>query len=560
MIISFSCSRKEDLKDIGEQDYLNGTVASKIDPSETDDDGDNLSMRDEISLGTSDSVVNMPIIRPISVLSELKIHKSQKDYYRIVSNSKSFDEEIRTRIYSKILVDDFKMEVQRDYDIEDYMFSSISLLELSLKDRVEILEYLSSGQITGSQFKFDISLEINSYDFIEKIDSIVAQISLLDRVSGDIEKITDFTLRSPTGGELIILDRFNGNLVLNVDTSIPTLLLRNEVLENISNGNKEIIFSINSFRYSFSGRTLSSNEVESSVLAKNSRFIYFDKNKLSSTFVPIGKSVKEALSRINYNYEALNTGEIVSLNNKKSSNITSVNPDLLKDYEYDRTSWYGIGNKNNINDVISSDNQLHGLFYATNIDLMNGHRTKFEYDLSASSKINLSLYRNDKAILEFSKKNTIRNRVEVDYKYQCCNLGGRNDVMRCFSHNGRTVKVNTAFDYSVDPIVLKNELSGIYINDIEIDLNKMITDGAAYLSKDKTKFYIELNATSSNLLNFDIKDEDQNFLDFNLGHRGAIPSCDSGGVDRVKRFRSKQNEKQYNLKATVFGITTLDRN
>lgn len=558
-----SCAFKKSNEESSSNDALKGHGGIQIDPSEIDNDGDMLSLKDEVSLGASDNIVTLPKIIPVSVSSELKIHKSKDDYYKINSSSRSFNEEIRTRIYSKILEENFKLDVDRDKDVESYMFSAISLFELSLKDRVEILEFLSSGNITGTQFEFDISLEIESYGFVEKIDSIVAEISLLDKVSGEIDKITDFVLKSPTGGELVILNKIEGKTILSVNTSVPSLLLKNDVLENISKGNKEIIFSINSFRYVINERVFSSLEVENSVLAKNTRFIFFNKTKFQTVYVPFGSRVKDALDKLGQNYDFLSSGEIVGVNGLKSSNISSINPELLKEYEYDRTSWYGIGNKNNVDDLITSDYSFHGVFLVSNIDLMNGHRKKFEYDISDTKEINLSLYRNDFTVLEFTKSNKVFNSKTINYKYSCCEMSGRNDVQKCRNISSSGIKVETSENNSVDPDDLARELSFFYLNKNPIDFKKMSLDKKVYISRDRSKLYMMLDADSTNYLTLKIKDGNDDILNVVTGDTNShrAPSCELGsGIWRNDRVITKKEQKNFNIKATVFGISTLDRN
>jgi len=536
-----------------------------------DTDGDLLEDGFETVLGLNPSKVDLPTIVPASVKSLLNISTDEGGRYKLTSTSSDMSHEITKRLSGNILTNHYLIETDRENSLDSWLFGSSSILQLSLKDRMVILNHIENGHRIDGDMTLSIDLRFNSLTQVQKYQNIIGALSTLDRQTGEFEELRSFTFKSPRGGNLQVANSERKSFVLNVATSLPILYITEENLKELVSGRKELVFSIKSYSYELGGNQYLSTDVYENILTRNSIFFFLAKNLLSREYVPLNSGVGSILRNMGKSYQSSALGEILTVNELSSTNTAAINPNLLKDYEYERTNWYGLNNQNNINSSVL-ENHHSGILNISNIDLAKGINKTFKSTKKHTNDYNLSLLRNDVVLIKvkllqkyprITRHNYI---VKGQYKREVC---------RCLPSRGDTRELNSGVecdgrlqcDIQTGPTECRGwytKYHGIinesllfnneYLEFLTVKLGKskfsaqdLIEKGRGYVSQDMTTLYLEFDRSELSSTNLNIFTERKKSKKFIHGHQAFYGSCDIDHFMAGYRERVEENlpESEY---------------
>jgi len=582
------------IKDNSEQNEQGGQGYSSHtglgnDPAGIDFDGDAIPLIIEQELGMSDEHPDFPIIRPVSALTKISIFKNGEQVLSTKSESKSFDKELRSRIASQILENKYGIDPNRSSYIDMSLLSSLLLLNLKLDQKMPLIEYIENDNELLAGLDIDLDLEFDGFKQLGQYENIVVSLRLLDTQSGELEDIKNFNLKNTQGGDLVIPNLGKDKFKLNVKTSIPDIFLNSDLVRQVLEGKKSFLISVSNYRYRLNSLLFEASETYNSILTKNVRFILDSGRNLNYYFIDRGIPLVSIFAKINVPYDATASGDIINILNRQSTNITTINPDLLKDDELDRASWHGYNIGERIDSYFNDEN-YSGFLYFRNIDLIKGLNQSFEIEKSGDNEGSVRIFREDKIFMTIEKVEMAASYEEETYtvpgrgKRCWCAIRHEprpdreprgkeriacsdHEYVACETYPTACVGIDRNFSGVEErPVpIVRDDFKFIFIqkNNEKISVLDLVDSGKAYISSDKMKLYIELINDTKKEMFLKFYTEKKRDLVFNNGHVGYRGACD---IDHFAETRPASIiEKKdaifsgFRFNAVINGMTRLDR-
>lgn len=521
-------------------------------PQDSDLDGDMVLDSVEARIGLDSSIPNIPKIIPSEMKAKLEVVGSDGVLFVAKSDAKGISHELQKRISTNVLEKYFEVKTGREEQIDAGLLSSTSLLELSLRERETVLEKIEGEGDLDARLVLGVNLEFDGFWQISKYSNLIGAISLLNKATGDIEEIINFTFKTPTGGDLQVDNLQRTRFDLDLSSSVPVFYLSRDDLRDVMSDRKEILFSIKGFHYLLNGNVYSFGDVFNSVNSVNSLFFFGVDEKIQYTFTKKNQSLDMVLKSLEKKVKFDVSGEILNVDEIQSTNISAINPDLLKEYEFSRRSWYGLEHGNFASSSIEED--ISGLVSLSNIDLALGLNKGFEKRLGMTNIFEQEFLKNDVAIIRLKKirrRPVVRNEeyvVSGRYKRWYCvpkkPIGGARD--RFLEKGGSDCSANEdarsetgdttcrAMNIIVDGVedveepFSQSELDLLLVRygDEAVSLATLFLNGDAFLSSDRKTIVLEIRNEDSPKKSFSIFTERKRDVKIKTGHSHYIGSCD----------------------------------